>query len=197
MLVKKDPLSFQSYLEDSSNLKGGHADKVIIPQNVEEMSAVLKEANSKKTPLTVSGAGTGQAGGRIPFGGLVVSTEKLNTIKEIKKLETGGRAVLEPGVLIKDLKDTCSKKDLFYSYDPTEQTAFVGGTIATNAAGARSFRYGSTRKCVVGLKMILADGSILSLKRGDVKAKGRVLKFEAGKKTYKINLPTTVDLRTD
>ncbi len=190
MIIKKDPLSFQSYLEDSSNLKGGYARYVVIPQSVEEISSVLKDANSKKTPVTISGAGTGQAGARIPFGGLVLSTEKLNAIKDIKKLDEGGYAVLEPGVLIKDLKEACSKKDLFYTYDPTEQTAFAGGTIATNASGARSFRYGSTRKCVKALRVILADGAILSLKRGDIKAKGRLLEFEVNQKHYKINLPT-------
>lgn len=190
MIVKEDPLSFQSYLEDSSNLKGGHAEKLLIPQNTEELSSVLKEANSTKTPVTISGAGTGQAGGRIPFGGLVLSTEKLNVIKELRKLDKGGYAVLEAGVLVNELKEACRKKGLFYTYDPTEQTAFVGGTIATNAKGARSFRYGPTRKCVNALKVILADGSILSLKRGDIKAKGRTLEFGAREKRYKINLPT-------
>ncbi|UCD54704.1 MAG: FAD-binding oxidoreductase [Candidatus Omnitrophota bacterium] len=190
MIIKRDPLNFQSYLEDSSNLKGGHARYVVIPQNAPEISSVLKDANSKKTPVTISGAGTGQAGARIAFGGLVLSTEKLNAIKDIKKFDEGGYAVLEPGVLIKDLKEACGKKGLFYTYDPTEQTAFVGGTIATNASGARSFRYGSTRQCVKALKVILADGAILSLRRGGIKAKGRLLEFEVNQKHYKINLPT-------
>ena len=190
MLIKKDSASFQAYLEDSSNLKGGHADKVLIPQNIDEIVMLLKEANLKKTPVTVSGAGTGQAGGRIPFGGLVLSLEKLNAIKEIKKEGFAGWARVDPGVLVKDLKEETSKKGLFYTYDPTEETAFLGGTIATNASGARSFRYGSTRKCVNALKVVLADGSIVSMKRKDTRARGRVLEFEAGKKHYTINLPT-------
>lgn len=189
MIIKKDPLSFQSYLEDSSNLKGGYASSVIIPQSTEEITSILKDASSKKIPVTISGAGTGQAGARVPFGGVVLSTEKLNVIKELKKLNEGGYAVLEPGVLIKDLKEACAKEKLFYTYDPTEQTAFVGGTIATNAAGARSFRYGSTRRCVKALKVVLADGSVLSLKRGDIKARERLLEFEVNQKHYKINLP--------
>ncbi len=190
MLVKDDPQSFRSYLEDSSNLKGGRADRVIIPQSAAEIPSILKDANSKKISVTISGAGTGQAGGRIPFGGMVLSTEKLNIIKKIVNLNEGGYVVTEPGVLIGDLKAACGKEGLFYTYDPTEQTAFTGGTIATNASGARSLRYGPTRKYVEALEIILADGSRLSLKRGDIRAKQRKLEFEAGGKRYKIRIPS-------
>ncbi|MCQ9207157.1 MAG: FAD-binding oxidoreductase [Omnitrophica bacterium] len=189
MLVKKDPSFLLSYLEDSSNLKGGYTDRVVIPENVRELASVLKEANSGKIPVTISGAGTGQAGGRIPFGGIVLSLEKLNAMGEIKKLEKGGSVRAEAGVIIKDLKESCERKGLFYTYDPTEQAAFLGGTIATNAQGARAFRYGPTRRCVKALTVVLASGEILKLERGAVKAKGRVIDFESGNKCYKIELP--------
>jgi len=189
VLIKHNPAFIQSYLEDSSNLKGGHADKVVIPASLEELRSALEEANCTKKPLTLSGAGTGQAGGRIPFGGIVLSLEKLNRIKELKKLEKGGRVISEAGVLIGELKESCGQEGLFYAYDPTEQTAFVGGTVSTNASGARSFRYGSTRKHVKALGIVLADGSGLFLKRGDVRAKGRLFEFDAGKTVYKIELP--------
>ena len=93
-------------------------------------------------------------------------------------------------MIIQDLKARCEDKGLFYTYNPTEETAFVGGTIATNAAGARSFKYGSTRKHVKALKLIMADGTLFSVRRGDFKAKGRVLDFIAGGKKYKVNLPS-------
>jgi len=189
VIVKDDLSIIQSYLEDSSNTPGGHADKVIIPENIDEVSAALKKSHADKTPVTVSGAGTGQAGGRIPFGGIVISTEKLTKIKEIEKIGEKGYAIVEAGVLIKDLKASCERKGLFYTYDPTEQTAFAGGMIATNASGARSFRYGPTRKYVLALTLILADGEVFHLKRGDVKAKARTIKFKTKKKDYKIDLP--------
>ena len=69
MIIKKDPLFIQSYLEDSSNLKDGFADMVYIPECLEEVSSVLRDVNMKKIPITISGAGTGQSGGRVPFGG--------------------------------------------------------------------------------------------------------------------------------
>jgi len=190
MLVKKDPDTIGSYLEDSSNLKGGYAKAVVIPDTIQETAEFLKEANKKKQSVTISGAGTGQSGARIPFGDLVLSTEKLNTIHSIKRTGNQGVALLGPGVLIDDLKRECKRHHLFYAYDPTEQTAFIGGTIATNASGARSFRYGSTRKFVNALTIVLASGDLLKLKRGQIKAKKRTVEFSLGKTRYLIELPS-------
>ena len=190
MLVKKDPGTIRSYFEDASNLCGGHADEVIIPESTSELASFLKEANSKRTPVTISGGGTGQAGGRIPFGGVLLSTEKFKRVKDVKKTDLGGYAVAEAAVLIEEIKSACDRKGLFYTYDPTEQTASVGGTIATNAKGARSFRYGPTRRYVKELKIVLADGSMLYLKRGDVKAKGRSLEFAVNGKNYNVRVPS-------
>lgn len=196
MLIKSDPAFIQSYLEDSSNLAGGRADRVVIPGGTEEVSSALKEANSRKIPVTISGGGTGQSGGRIPFGGIVLSLEKLSHIKSLKKSNNAGTADVEAGVLIRDLKEACDKAGLFYTYDPTEQDAFAGGTIATNASGARSFRYGSTRKHVKALKVVLADGAVLSVKRREIRAKGRLLEFKADLKHYRIRLPSYTMPRT-
>jgi len=190
MHVKTDPSIIQSYLEDASNLKGGYAREVIIPHNIDDISRILQKANLKKIPVTVSGGGTGQAGARIPFGGMVLSMEKFDHLGQIEKTSRGGCAISEAGVLIADIKRACEKKNLFYTYDPTEQNAFLGGTIATNAAGARSLRYGSTRKNVKRLTVVLPDGTIFTLKRGEIKAKRRVLEFSAGNKHYKIKLPS-------
>lgn len=189
MIIKKDPLFIQSYLEDSSNLKDGFADMVYIPECLEEVSSVLRDVNMKKIPITISGAGTGQSGGRVPFGGVVLSTERLNRIKRIEKTDDGGYAVAESGVTIKELKKEAEKAGLFYTYDPTEQNAFVGGTIATNASGARSFRYGSTRNYVNALRICLADGTTLSLRRDNTFAKGMLLNFKTGEKSFSIKLP--------
>ena len=189
MIVKSDQEFIRSYLEDASNLQGGYAEKVVIPQNIEEIKNSLKQAHEQRVPVSISGAGTGQAGARIPFGGIVISLEKLNAVKEIKKREKGGYVSAEAGAAIQDLKAACRDRGLFYTYDPTEQSAFLGGTIATNASGARSFRYGPTRKYVNALTVILADGTVLALRRGDIKAKKRIISFEAGSKRYDIKLP--------
>lgn len=189
MIVKKDPAVIQNYFEDSSNLKNGRAEAVFIPEGINDISFFLKEADREKTPVTVSGAGTGTSGGRVPFGGAVLSLERMNKIKSISRTRSGGSVIAEAGVLISDLKDAADKEGLFYTYDPTEQAAFVGGTLATNASGARSFKYGPTRKFTKAMRLVLADGTVLDLKRGDYAARGGAFDLDLGKKRIKFNIP--------
>jgi len=165
MLIKSDPKILTSYLEDSSNLKGGHADEVVFPSSIEELAEFVRSANYKKIPITVSGGGTGTTGSRIPFGGAVISTEKLNRILDIS--ESGMFACVQTGVLVEDFKNTCEKKGLFYTSHPTEKTASIGGTVATNASGSRSFKYGPTRRCINMLKMVLPTGEVFCIRRGE------------------------------
>jgi D-lactate dehydrogenase (cytochrome) len=165
MLIKEDQDIIKSYFEDSSNLKGGHADSVVFPEDIDVLSEFVKEANKRKCPITVSGGGTGTTGSRIPFGGAVISLEKFNKILRISKDRMFSRA--QAGVLVDDFKSACKIEGLFYACHPTEGGAFLGGTIATNASGARSFKYGSTRRYVRALKMVLATGEIVEVKRGE------------------------------
>lgn len=169
MLIKTDPQTIQSYFEDSSGLLGGHADSVIIPENENEISEFLKEASSKKIPVTISGGGTGVAGGRVPFGGVVLSLEKLNKIKEIRRYsENETSAIVGAGVLLSELKKTSEEQGLMYPPDPTEQSSFIGGNIATNASGSRCLKFGSTRKYVRRLTIVLSGGEILNIGRGKI-----------------------------
>ena len=78
-----------------------------------------------------------------------------------------GCAIVGAGVSLEALQAAASRANQFYAPDPTERTASIGGTIATNASGSRSFRYGSTRKHVLGLRVALIDGSVRHVKRGD------------------------------
>ncbi|MBN1527319.1 MAG: FAD-binding oxidoreductase [Candidatus Omnitrophica bacterium] len=165
MLIKKDPDTIQAYFEDSSNLKGGNADAVYVPENLQELSAVLKEACGRKAPVTISGGGTTTTGSRVPFGGTVISMERLKKVIGISREKMS--ALVEAGVTVEDLKLASEKEGLFYMCHPTEKTAFVGGTVATNASGARSFKYGPTRRYVKRLKMVLSNGSILEVRRGE------------------------------
>jgi len=168
MIIKTDQDAIQSYLEDSSNVEGGRTEKVVFPETIDELSAVLKEAAAARVPVTISGGGTGTAGGRIPFGGITVSMERLNRILAITAdSRGGGSATVQAGTLVEDLKNEAEKKGLFYTCHPTEKTAFLGGTVATNASGARSFKYGATRKFVKRLIAVLADGTVMPVVRGE------------------------------
>jgi D-lactate dehydrogenase (cytochrome) len=177
----------ENYLIDASNLQGGYAQTLFIPETQAEIVEILKEAHAEKIPVTVSGARTGTVGGAIPFGGYIVSLEKFNRIKEINE----EFAVVESGVILTDLQKAVEAKNLFYPPDPTEWSCQVGGTIATNASGARSFKYGATREYVRRLSVVLPGGETLKLNRGETFSHDSKieLKTESGK-TIQVKLPT-------
>ncbi len=163
MLKKTDQDIIKGFLEDSSNLSGGHADGVYIPANKTEIVEAIKECNSQKTPLTVSAGQTGTTGGCIPFGGWILTTQKLNKIIKINAKEK--YAIVEPGVTLEQIEKEVANHHLLYAPDPTEKTATIGGNVSTNASGGRCFRFGSTRDHILGLEVILASGKVLNLDR--------------------------------
>jgi D-lactate dehydrogenase (cytochrome) len=164
MLKKTDPDIVKGYLEDSSNLAGGYADGVYLPENEAEIAEALAECRSRKTPLTVSAGQTGTTGGCIPFGGWVLSTQKLNKIINIERdLKF---ALVQPGVSLEAIEAAVAREGLLYPPDPTEKKATLGGNVATNASGGRCYRFGSTRNWIRRLKIVLSNGSVLNIKRG-------------------------------
>jgi len=168
MQVKTELDQLTNYLTDASNMSGGYAEKLFIPESAEEIAEILREANEKKIPVTISGARTGTVGGAIPFGGYVVSLERLNKIAKIDK--DTKTVIAGAGVILRDLQKAVEAEGLFYPPDPTEWSCQVGGTVATNASGSRSFKYGATRNYVNALKIVLASGDILNLRRGETVA---------------------------
>src|SRR4030095_15833631 len=118
------------------------------------------------------GAGTGTVGGRVAFGGVVLATDKLNQIKGINDKH----ATVEAGVILSDIQQAFEREGLLYPPDPTERGCFLGGNVATNASGARTFKYGPTRNYVERLQIALATGELLDLRRGELHAdaEGRV-----------------------
>jgi D-lactate dehydrogenase (cytochrome) len=172
MLTKTDPDEIQSFHSDASHMREGHAERVVFPESDAEVADVLRAASESHTPVTVSGAGTGTVGGRLPLGGIVLATDNLNQIKSVIHKGNGGRAVAEAGVRLSDLQRFVESENLFYPPDPTERTCFLGGNVATNASGARTFKYGPTRKYVQRLKIALATGDLIDLRRGELHADG-------------------------
>jgi FAD/FMN-containing dehydrogenase len=135
---------------------------VAIPRDEAGVVECLREAAAGGIPVTVAGAGTGITGARVPMGGWVLSLEKLNGIAVHP-----GFAVVGPGTLLRDVQAAAQRSGQFYPPDPTETAAAIGGNIATNASGSRSYKYGSTRRWVAGLRVVLADGRVLDVARGD------------------------------
>src|SRR3954463_15413394 len=155
------PAPDSPYLTDASGYTGS-AERILVPENEAEVAQIMRDAAANRTPVTVSGAGTGLTGGRVAHGGWGGLTERLNAI-EIHS----GYAVCGSGALLRDLQSAAASSRQFYAPDPTEWGASIGGTVATNASGSRSFLYGDTRRHVRAMKVVLASGEVLKLRRGD------------------------------
>lgn len=139
----------------------GHADRVFAPETESELAAILRRAFTEKIPVTVCGALTGLAGGAAPQGGWAVS------LLRMRKFDLrAGRAMVGPGVLLREVQAEAAVSRQFYAPDPTENTSSIGGNIAANASGSRSFRYGATRRHILSLRVALMDGSIVAFQRG-------------------------------
>ncbi len=160
--VETDPAILQSFLDDAAQYPGGHADGVVFPRSEAEVAAVLRE-HRQVLPI---GAQSSVTGGATPRGGVVLSTAKMASILQI----TDTFARVQPGLPVVTLKETLAAELRYYPPAPTYDGAFVGGTISTNASGAATFKYGSTRDWVRGLTVVLACGDVLDLERGRVHA---------------------------
>lgn len=174
-------------------MPGGSAEGVVFPENEKEVVEFLKDCNERKVPVTVSGGGTGLVGGRVPMGGWVLATDRLTRIKQIVRDPSGKNsfAVLEPGILLKKFQDETVRHGLFYPPDPTSRGfAFTGGTVSTNATGPRTFKYGATRDFIRRLRMVLASGEVLDLKRGQfVSNREDVLEIPLSGSRLQIKIP--------
>ncbi len=138
-------------------------DAVVLPSNVETVSRVMVYAHRHRIPVTTRGAGYGYVGGCVPVrGGIVVCTERMNRIREINSDDFVG--VVEPGVITADFQSQAEKQGLYYPPDPASRAdCSLGGNIATNAGGPRCLKYGVTRDYVMGLEVVLADGTVTRL----------------------------------
>lgn len=136
-------------------------DVVVLAENTEQVSKLMKFATKHGIPVTPRGAGIGYVGGAVPLqGGIVLSVARMNRIQEINFADAV--AVVEPGVITGVLQAEARKRKLFYPPDPASlKECSIGGNIATNAGGPRCLKYGVTRHYVLGLEVVLADGRIL------------------------------------
>ena len=148
----------------------GHfkADAVLQALTAQEISAVMKYCNEQHIAVTPRGAGTGLCGGCVAIhGGIILSTEKMKKVLEVD--EKNMTATVEPGVLLMEFPKSLEGTGLFYPPDPGEKTATMGGNVMTNAGGMRAVRYGVTRDYVLGMEVVLPDGTIMELGGKNVK----------------------------
>lgn len=161
-VIETSPDAVSRFLEDAAHFPGGHATGVVSPGSEAQIALMLRRHPS----VLPIGAQSSLTGGATPAGELVVSFGHMNRVLDIGS----DRVHTEPGVTLAALQDSLDPYKLFYPPAPTFAGATVGGTIATNAAGAATFKYGSTRAWVEGLTVVLSCGEVLDLTRGQVVA---------------------------
>ena len=133
---------------------------VVRPGSTDEVSEVLEVASEHGVPVVARGSGSGLSGAAVPVAdGILLAFDRMRRIREI---DTDNQvAVVEPGVTLEQLNAELAPLGLIYPVSPGEQSASLGGNVATNAGGMRAVRYGVTRHHVLGLEVVLADGRVL------------------------------------
>ncbi|MBW1765804.1 MAG: FAD-binding protein [Deltaproteobacteria bacterium] len=136
-------------------------DGAVWVKNRDQISAILKLANEYMIPVIPRGAGTGLSGMAVPKqGGIVLDMAHMNKILEISIKDR--LAVVQPGVVYQDLQNDLAPHGFFFPPDPASGSiSTLGGNVATNAGGLKGAKYGTTRDYVLGLEVVLADGSVL------------------------------------
>ncbi len=136
---------------------------VALPRTTRSVATVLRFAHRHGIPVTARGAGHGYVGGCVPLrGGIVLSTERMNRIREINAGDFV--VVTQPGVITARLQEAVQEQNLYYPPDPASRgESFIGGNIVTNAGGPRCLKYGVTRDYVLGLEVVLANGTVVRL----------------------------------
>ena len=163
-------LGDQIVADDSQTLAEHSGDKwfahempevVVFARSSDDVRELLRFANENKIPVTARGAGYGYVGSCVPIHrGIALSFVRMNQIKEIDFADA--IAVVEPGVITRELKRAARSKKLFYPPDPASfEHCTIGGNVATNAGGPRCLKYGVTRNYITGLEVVLANGDLL------------------------------------
>ncbi len=195
-LIRPLTYEYASYLRDESR-RVGKADSISFPRTEAEIRSILIACYQDNIPVTVQGARTGLAGAASPNSGHVLNLTRMNRVLGCRF--DGERFYLrvQPGLALSELRKMISRRrfdssgwskesldtlallahasEQFFPPDPTETTATIGGMVACNASGARSYLYGAMRGYVHSLTMLLADGRRMKLTRGVEKAVGRKL----------------------
>jgi FAD/FMN-containing dehydrogenase len=159
----RDPDILEGFRRDASGLVG-QPEALVRPGSAAEVAEVLREAAARGAGVTPVGLHTSTTGASVAMQGWALSLEKLGRVLDLDRARM--RVVAEPGVVLGDLKRAVEAEGLFYPPDPTsEAECTLGGTLATNASGARTLKYGPTRPWVEALQVVTADGQVREVGR--------------------------------
>jgi glycolate oxidase len=167
--VITDPDLLDGYARDESEVPAHVPDAVVRVRSADQVAALMRACWQHEVHVTPRAGGTGRTGGSVPVnGGIVVAFEAMNAIDEIDREDMV--AVVQPGLVLAKLHAEVEKEGLFYGPDPNSlESCALGGNLAENAGGPRAFKYGVTRDWALGLEVVTADGTRLSLGKRTVK----------------------------
>lgn len=157
--VLSRPEELATYEADACLLMRARPDVVVLPATADEVAAIVRLCAELNTPFVARGAGTGLSGGALPVeGGVIIGLNRMNTIVEVD-IENR-TAIVQPGVVNARLNDTLTPLGLFYAPDPSSMAACtLGGNVAENAGGIHCLKYGVTVDHVLGVEVVLPDGT--------------------------------------
>lgn len=160
--VRTDEEALEKYAHDETVGLWAQPEVVVFAHSAQEIADIFRLAVRERIPVTPRGAGYGLSGGAVPvFGGIVLSTEKMNRILEIDKQNL--MVTVEPGVITGDIHRAVEAEGLFYPPDPASlDSCSIGGNIAEGAGGPRAVKYGTTKDYVCGLEAVLPSGDIIT-----------------------------------
>lgn len=171
----RDPDIIEGYLRDASG-QVGVASALFRPESEADVGCILARAHRERVALTLVAGQTSTTGSSVPGGGWVLSTERLNRLGKVDADDLAARC--EAGIMLGEFQDLLAEMDLVYPPDPTSRyECTLGGSVACNASGPRSHRYGATRRWIRGLRVVLACGEVVQIRRGEWVA-GRGEHFE-------------------
>lgn len=170
------------WLEDAAHFPGGHAAGIVFPRTAADVVDVLVSAAS----VLPIGAQSSLTGGATPMGEVILATTKMAHIVDAPP----GRITVEPGVTVAAMQERLAEAGAWFPPVPTFTGACAGGIVATNAAGAATFKYGSTRDWVEAMTVVLADGTVLELQRGAHRARDGRFEIETTHGRISVPVPT-------
>ncbi len=205
---------FPSYLVDESKISGGHAEYLFFPNTEEEIATLICRMREEEHMITISAARTGIVGSAVPFGGAVLSLERMDSVIGLGFDENANKwfVRVQPAISLDEINHIVklrkfeldqsipkeknwvekfeTEKPHYYPVDPTEMTASIGGTIGANASGARSFRYGATREWIKRIRVVIGTGDVLVIPRGKYKAHDGKFIIKTSEGDLTISIPT-------
>ena len=195
----------RDYLHDETKATG-FAHSISFPESENDVSDTLRALYADRIPVTVQGNRTGLTAGAVPFGGHIMSMTRMTRVLGLRIDEDGAVYVrVQPGLSLGVFRQLLAQRAFdtsgwdkesreclerlrrmpaqYFPPDPTETSASLGGMVSCNSSGAKTYRYGATRPYVSALRLVLADGDIIALRRGERFASGRrfELKTQSGR----------------